>query len=205
MVAKNNLKHQLAQTAQRVPHYGLRKLSVGVASVLLSTTLYLGVNAQAATVTPVNPTPNGAGQVSDQPVAGENPDQGSPVASSDQQAVHPQPAPEPDTTHPQPAPVPADPQPAPNPDATLPKPAPVLDPVPVPTDNGVTIPANQDFQTDQALVGTGKSATVALADGVTLTTDNDVVDSDHSSALITFSGSVHAGDTYVIRVPKQGD
>ena len=40
MTAKNN--H--TEFTQRVPHYGLRKLSVGVASVLLSTSFYLGIN-----------------------------------------------------------------------------------------------------------------------------------------------------------------
>lgn len=40
MTAKNN--H--SEVAQRLPHYGLRKLSIGVASVLLSTTFYLGVS-----------------------------------------------------------------------------------------------------------------------------------------------------------------
>lgn len=38
--------------AKRVPHYGLRKLSVGVASVLLSTTLFFGVSAHADTTNP---------------------------------------------------------------------------------------------------------------------------------------------------------
>ncbi len=51
MVSKNNTYQKLCQDADRTPHYGLRKLSVGVASVLLSTTLYLGVNAQADTLT----------------------------------------------------------------------------------------------------------------------------------------------------------
>ena len=50
MVSKNNQWQHLQATAQRVPHYGLRKLSVGVASVLLSTTLYMGVSAQADTL-----------------------------------------------------------------------------------------------------------------------------------------------------------
>ena len=42
MVSKNN--HQILKQRQtnQVPHYGLRKLSIGVASVLLSTTFYLG-------------------------------------------------------------------------------------------------------------------------------------------------------------------
>lgn len=51
MVSKNNQWQHLQSSARRVPHYGLRKLSVGVASVLLSTTLYAGLNAQADTVT----------------------------------------------------------------------------------------------------------------------------------------------------------
>ena len=51
MVSKNNQYWKQQQDAQRVPHYGLRKLSIGVASVLLSTTLYMGVTAHADTVT----------------------------------------------------------------------------------------------------------------------------------------------------------
>ena len=50
VVSKNNWQYQQQRQAQRVPHYGLRKLSVGVASVLLSTTLYMGVSAHAETV-----------------------------------------------------------------------------------------------------------------------------------------------------------
>ena len=50
MVSKNNQQWKRQQEAQRVPHYGLRKLSVGVASVLLSTTLYMGVTAHADTM-----------------------------------------------------------------------------------------------------------------------------------------------------------
>lgn len=52
MVSKNNFKHKMQDEAKRVPHYGLRKLSVGVASVLLSTTLFFGVNAHADTTSP---------------------------------------------------------------------------------------------------------------------------------------------------------
>lgn len=51
MLSKNNFREVTKHDAQRTPHYGLRKLSVGVASVLLSTTLYAGLNAQADTVT----------------------------------------------------------------------------------------------------------------------------------------------------------
>lgn len=42
---------------KQVPHYGIRKLSIGVASVLLSTTLYMGVTAHADTTVPVSPQP----------------------------------------------------------------------------------------------------------------------------------------------------
>ena len=66
MVSKNNQQWKQQQEAQRVPHYGLRKLSVGVASVLLSTTLYMGVTAHADTMvetsqqpTAVQPTSTG--------------------------------------------------------------------------------------------------------------------------------------------------
>ena len=50
MLSRHNFKQVLARDAQTVPHYGLRKLSIGVASVLLSTTLYIGVTAHADTV-----------------------------------------------------------------------------------------------------------------------------------------------------------
>jgi hypothetical protein len=42
MVGKNNQQNRLQHSADRVPHYGLRKLSIGVTSVLLSTMIYLG-------------------------------------------------------------------------------------------------------------------------------------------------------------------
>ena len=53
MVGKNNIAHQLEDQAKCVPHFGLRKLSVGVASVLLSTTLYFGATASADTNVPI--------------------------------------------------------------------------------------------------------------------------------------------------------
>lgn len=51
MVSKHNMNKKLQDGAKRVPHYGLRKLSVGVASVLLGTTLFFCVSAQADTTT----------------------------------------------------------------------------------------------------------------------------------------------------------
>lgn len=56
MLSKNNLYKKTQNEAKQVPHYGLRKLSIGVASVLLSTTLYFGVNAQADVVFTGNST-----------------------------------------------------------------------------------------------------------------------------------------------------
>lgn len=52
MVSKNNRFKHDQWMAKQQPHYGLRKLSFGVASVLLGTTLYFGTNdviAKAAT------------------------------------------------------------------------------------------------------------------------------------------------------------
>lgn len=42
MVSRNNINLKMLPDAKRVPHFALRKLSVGVASVLLGTTLYFG-------------------------------------------------------------------------------------------------------------------------------------------------------------------
>lgn len=53
MVSKNNIQHKMEADAKRVPHYGLRKLGIGVASVLLGTTLYFG-NARAVQADTVN-------------------------------------------------------------------------------------------------------------------------------------------------------
>lgn len=45
MLSKNNFRQRMENEAKRVPHYGIRKLSVGVASVLLGSTLFFGVQA----------------------------------------------------------------------------------------------------------------------------------------------------------------
>ena len=63
MVSKNNTQWRLQHEAQQRPHYGIRKLSVGVASVLLSTTFYLGMTSVAHADT-ANPQ-----QVTDQQAA----------------------------------------------------------------------------------------------------------------------------------------
>lgn len=61
MASKNNNKKQLFMNRKQVPHYSLRKLSIGVASVLLGTTFYLG------TSTPVHAdVANPSDQVADQ-------------------------------------------------------------------------------------------------------------------------------------------
>ena len=48
MVSKNNIKNKMEQAANRTPHYAIRKVGVGVASVLISTTLYMGANTAKA-------------------------------------------------------------------------------------------------------------------------------------------------------------
>ena len=58
MVSKNNVQVKDRYATKQVPHYGIRKLSVGVASVLLSTTLYMGVTAHADTTVETNPQPS---------------------------------------------------------------------------------------------------------------------------------------------------
>lgn len=48
MVSKNNRDYWIKEQSKRRPHYGLRKLTVGVASILLSTTFYMQMNAVSA-------------------------------------------------------------------------------------------------------------------------------------------------------------
>ena len=52
MVSKRNKKYLITKQERLIPHYGLRKLSVGVAFVLLSTSILMGMatKAQADTV-----------------------------------------------------------------------------------------------------------------------------------------------------------
>ena len=54
MVSKNNFQQHQQAVADRVPHYGIRKLSVGVASVLLGTTFYMGINGNVVHADTVN-------------------------------------------------------------------------------------------------------------------------------------------------------
>ena len=62
MVRKKN--KMFVDSADRTPHYSLRKLSVGVASVLLSTTLWMGANGSVAHADTINNT-TVAGKVED--------------------------------------------------------------------------------------------------------------------------------------------
>ena len=45
-IGKNNITKKIFKESQRKPHFGIRKLSVGIASVLLSTTLLFGVASE---------------------------------------------------------------------------------------------------------------------------------------------------------------
>ena len=88
MVSKNNLKWKQQRDAQRVPHYGLRKLSVGVASVLLSTTLYMGATASADTVS----EPSGEPTVTQPTSAATGSSTGSATANAQLKSTTDQPA-----------------------------------------------------------------------------------------------------------------
>ncbi|MFR0613988.1 GbpC/Spa domain-containing protein, partial [Lactobacillus porci] len=74
MVRKKN--KMFVDSADRTPHYSLRKLSVGVASVLLSTTLWMGANGSVA-----HADTNNDATVA---VNAENPSE-TPMASKDQE------------------------------------------------------------------------------------------------------------------------
>lgn len=54
LTGKKTLKNKLQQNADQVQHFGIRKLSIGVTSVLLSTLFYVGAintnTVQASTV-----------------------------------------------------------------------------------------------------------------------------------------------------------
>ena len=54
MVSKNNIQVKDRYATKQVSHYGIRKLSVGVASVLLGTTFYLGMNGNVVHADTVN-------------------------------------------------------------------------------------------------------------------------------------------------------
>lgn len=54
MVSKNNIQVKDRYATKQVPHYGIRKLSVGVASVLLGTTFYMGMNGNVVHADTVN-------------------------------------------------------------------------------------------------------------------------------------------------------
>lgn len=78
LVSRKNIKYKAQQDAKCVPHYGIRKLSIGVASVLLGTVFYM----QNGTVhADVNPSVS-AGNDSVNVVNKDSGTSGSPVASS---------------------------------------------------------------------------------------------------------------------------
>ena len=52
LVSRNNIKYKAQQDAKCVPHYGIRKLSIGVASVLLGTVFYMQNGTVHADVNP---------------------------------------------------------------------------------------------------------------------------------------------------------
>ena len=69
MVSSKNIKYKAQQDAKRVPHYGIRKLSVGVASVLLGTVVYMQNGSTVhADVNPAVSAGNDSAKVADENV-----------------------------------------------------------------------------------------------------------------------------------------
>ena len=58
LVSRKNINYKAQQDAKRVPHYGIRKLSIGVASVLLGTVFYMQNGTVHADVNPTVSTDN---------------------------------------------------------------------------------------------------------------------------------------------------
>ncbi|MDC2829062.1 YSIRK-type signal peptide-containing protein, partial [Limosilactobacillus mucosae] len=267
MVSKNNIEVKKRRLAKQVPHYGLRRLSVGVASVLLGTSFYLGgtvahadttaevqptianteensndsagsltfststsgsssndktiaaptstVSASAASNTSAEPTANTAANSADSsssalalkaPVASSSAvsaNNGSSASSSDSSTSS---SANPATTEKinvndlkQ-----ADSGMAAalntnltqtSDDTTVVKPsAPITDD----SFKGQTLDGNK------ALVGTGKQASIQLSDGSSLSVDNNVIDPNKNTAILTFkSNSFKAGDSYQIVIDKE--
>ncbi|MDY5603640.1 MAG: GbpC/Spa domain-containing protein, partial [Lactobacillus delbrueckii] len=87
-------------SADRTPHYSLRKLSVGVASVLLSTTLWMGANgsvAHAATINGTTVAGEASNSAENKSVLSETParnGQGQPAESTNSANAEAQPTPQ---------------------------------------------------------------------------------------------------------------
>lgn len=94
----NQTEYRRRHAVRQVPHYGLRRLSVGVASVLLSTTFFLGeahadqiANNSVGTSPEVASSPEtgtvGGQQVDDQATVGQATVQSAPVQTAPSQSV----------------------------------------------------------------------------------------------------------------------
>ncbi|MCT3601397.1 YSIRK-type signal peptide-containing protein [Lactobacillus acidophilus] len=60
MVSKNNRAKQMENVAERQPHFSIRKLTIGAASVLLSTTLWMSVNTSSVNAENIDNSDNDA-------------------------------------------------------------------------------------------------------------------------------------------------
>lgn len=84
MVSKNNVQVKDRYATKQVPHYGIRKLSVGVASVLLGTTFYMGVNGNVVHADTVD---GQTGETPDSQVADSNSNVNNSMADNSADAV----------------------------------------------------------------------------------------------------------------------
>ena len=177
MVGKNNQQNKLQANAKHVPHFGLRKLSIGVTSVLLSTLVYLGGNmaAQADTKTSTEPTINTVNsnnqligsrvtlKTNQQPTI-ENQNGVQTLTESKTQVASSQASP-------------------------------------------VEVPANQDANDNKAAVGKGQAEEHQLVDGdkaKVKISNNQLDETKDNSTLTLITNNFHAGDTYQLYIPKGG-
>lgn len=269
MVSRNNVKERLVTDSDRVPHYGIRKLSVGVASVLLGTTLYLGsgtaahadtVNAESQGSKPneetkasvntheVDVTSSDATLSNSKSAMSANNNNGSDANSNNNAASavtvvndiqQPQSAVSDTISNASTVNSAADSdavsqvnsvassvpeqsvqassakENSQNLDVKAFNLALAVNKVNLAeskvTDSnninytGVYVAPNQDGNKNKELVGTGKSETVTLSDGSSLTTQSNILDDNNTSTILTFkSAAFKAGDTYTIKIPKKG-
>ncbi|WP_295729462.1 YSIRK-type signal peptide-containing protein [uncultured Limosilactobacillus sp.] len=176
MVAKNNLQNRLKQNARRIPHYGIRKLSIGVASVLLGTTLYWGAANSTPVHADVTATPQQDEVDQNVPESEASHRQAVTLSTSNTAVKHQTEAKVQNLAQQNSATKPA-----------------------ADTAPSVQVQTNSK----QTSLVSGNQQSVTLDDGSTLTIDHNIVNSSNPTAKLTFkSHSFQAGDTYTIRIPQ---
>lgn len=195
MVSKNNrYQKQLMTLDREVPHYSLRKLGIGVVSVLLGTTMYFGANNTVANADEVT-SGGDANSNSDVTKAADTGNVMSASAvtlgsASGSNSVAPQSS-QANTVASQAAAVPTG--------ATE---STATQNFTVPQNN----PTNNNAERMVAEMKTqqNNSASVSLSDGANLKTDNNKLSEEDRTGTVVFTANdVKANDKYTIRIPKK--